>query len=86
MIQKLILLFVNLILLICSKGYGAEDLYVKDVSNPVISLNGNRKICLTPSVQFWSDKELDESWKRNSGAGIMYNTRIHYSTGYTFYL
>jgi len=39
------------------------DLFVKDVSKPIISLNGAWKICLTPPVKFQGIDQFDGMWK-----------------------
>jgi beta-galactosidase len=41
----------------------SSDLFVKDVSKPIISLNGAWKICLTPPVKFQGIDQFDGMWK-----------------------
>lgn len=41
----------------------SSDYYIDSVSNPVIILNGDWKISLNPSSEFWNDTIMDAAWK-----------------------
>lgn len=45
------------------KAQSPYDVYVADVSNPAVNLNGTWKICLTPSEKFWDINQFDKDWK-----------------------
>lgn len=61
--KKLTIISFNLILLICSKAYCADDVFVKGVANPIISLNGNWEICLDPPVESQYFTKQNLIWK-----------------------
>ena len=41
----------------------SSDYYIDSVSDPVIILNGDWKISLNPSSEFWNDTIMDAAWK-----------------------
>ncbi len=41
----------------------SSDYYIDSVSDPVIILNGDWKISLNPSSEFWHDTIMDAAWK-----------------------
>jgi len=52
---SLLLVFFNI------EGQISDQIYVKDVSNPVVNLNGTWQICLEPSGKFW-EKNQENTW------------------------
>ena len=58
-----IILLLAVIFLENVQAQNPPDLFVKDVSKPVISLNGTWKICLTPPVNFQEIVKPDGNWK-----------------------
>jgi len=61
-IVKVIYLSIVLALTSCNKEVSL-DYYVDSVSDPVIILNGDWKVSLNPSLEFWNDTILDATWK-----------------------
>jgi hypothetical protein len=61
--RSLIFLLISVILLAKGKAESQHDIYVKDVFNQVVSLNGTWKICLTPSGKFRDINQFEENWK-----------------------
>ena len=61
-IIKALLLASMLILVNCSE-VSRSSYYVESVNEPIINLNGNWKISLTPIGEFWKDSILNATWK-----------------------
>ena len=61
--MKLVLAFSIICLLSNSCSYNNTDYYVKDVADPVISLNGTWKLNIEPSHDFWLTGEQKGDWK-----------------------
>jgi beta-galactosidase len=61
--KTLIALIASLIFLANVKAQNSPGIFVKNVSNPVISLNGTWKICLTPPANFQELVQFDGIWK-----------------------
>ena len=59
--RALLLVFI-LTMVNCTK-VSSSDYYVESVSEPIISLNGDWKISLTPGNEFWKDSILNDTWK-----------------------
>ncbi|MCK4344301.1 MAG: beta-galactosidase [Bacteroidales bacterium] len=57
-----IVVILTLTMIICKKT-DTSDLFVADVSNPVIKLNGIWKVNLTPPEGFWKSVNLNDNWK-----------------------
>jgi len=56
-------LLVFFIILHGLKAQSTMEIYVKDVSGPVISLTGDWKICLKPQRNFWEGNSPDCDWQ-----------------------
>src|ERR1035437_5868575 len=61
--KRPVILLLTFILLGNVQAQTSPELFVKDVSRPIISLNGIWKICLTPPVKFQEIDQLDGIWK-----------------------
>jgi len=61
--KRPIIIILAFILLGKVQAQNSPDLFVKDVSKPILSLNGTWKICLTPSANFQEIDKFDGNWK-----------------------
>ena len=61
--MKLIPAFLIICLLSGSCSNNNTDYYVKDVADPLISLNGTWKLNIEPTDDFWSIREIGSEWK-----------------------
>lgn len=61
--RNLSIIIIFLIFMADGKAQSQEGIYVKNVLDPIISLNGIWKICLTPSGDFWNINHFGEDWK-----------------------
>ena len=59
---RILLLSVMLTMVNCTK-ISSSDYYVESVSEPIINLNGDWKISLTPGNEFWKENALNDTWK-----------------------
>jgi len=59
---RVLLLAFILTMVNCTK-VSSSDYYVESVDEPIISLNGDWKISLTPGNVFWKDSILNDTWK-----------------------
>ena len=59
---RVLLLSFMLTMVNCTE-VSSSDYYVESVSEPIINLNGDWKISLNPSNEFWKDSVLNDNWK-----------------------
>ena len=58
-----VLLLASMLILVNCSDASSSSYYVESVSDPIINLNGDWKISLTPDKEFWKDSILDATWK-----------------------
>ncbi len=61
--RKIVVSVLIAVLFISCSNNDTSDLFVADVSDPVISLNGIWKINIKPEGEFWKTETLNDSWR-----------------------
>jgi len=60
--KKHIIFLAFLLFLHCERAEIIKNIYINDVSAPVISLNGTWSICLNPRGKFWEENHINNEW------------------------
>lgn len=61
--KRAVIILLVIISLGNTRAQTSPELFVKDVSMPIINLNGTWKICMTPPAKFQEIDQLDGIWK-----------------------